>query len=479
MAATGAVSSEGEEIMASMRKVFGSRERAASACRKTRLMGAGLCALLAGLGAAGAAQGAADKEKIVLAFNLTDGNLPNAGLIADANGNLYGTTSYDGGKYGYGNVYQLTHTKSGWKETVLYDFTGGADGAWPMDSLTFDSAGNLYGTAESGGQGRCVKNGSQWLGCGVVFELSPTQGGGWHQTVLFSFVPGQVKGVIPVGGVVFDQAGNLYGTTWAPGVNGGPLHAREKKDPVASTYWGCSDPGCGGTVFELSSTQGGSWQEKDIYAFTGTSDGGVSQANLILDPAGNLYGTTVYGGSGCYFNYGCGVVFELSPNNGGWSESVLHTFSGSDGSWPMASLLFDTNGNLYGTTSTGGDANQGTVFRMTPANGGWSESVLHSFSGADGAVPYAAVIMDGRGNLFGTTNEGGTGNNCTNGYVCGVAFELTPSGGKWKERVLHGFSYPDALGPAAPLLAMPKGRLFGTAQGGTQNGHGAVFELVP
>jgi uncharacterized repeat protein (TIGR03803 family) len=442
--------------------------------RKPRFIGTALCALLAGASVASAAHAAGYREKIVLNFNGKDGNLPNAGLVADSKGNLYGTTSYNGGANGYGNVFELSRTKGGWKETVLYDFTGGADGAWPLDSLTFDAAGNIYGTAESGGQGQCVKNGNQMLGCGVVFELTPS-GSTWQEKVLFSFVPGQVKGVIPVGGLVFDGAGNLFGTTWAPGVAGGPLHSRTASRSVNPTYWGCSDPGCGGTVFELSPTQSG-WQEQDIYAFTGGSDGGVSQANLIFDAAGNLYGTTVFGGStGCVGGYGCGVVFELSPGNSGWNESVLHTFSGSDGANPQASLMFDSHGNLFSTTMAGGTSGYGTVFRLQPGGSAWKESVLYSFSGkADGANPFAAVIMNARGDLFGTTNQGGSGL-----YATGVAYKLSPSGHSWTETVLHTFAYPDAQAPAAPLLAMPNGRLYGTAQGGGANNQGAVFELIP
>jgi uncharacterized repeat protein (TIGR03803 family) len=448
-----------------------------------RFIGLALCTLLTGASLAGAAYGAKVKEKIAFSFDGTDGNVPNAGLIADAKGNLYGTTSYNGGAHGYGNVFELTHAKGGWKETDLYDFTGGADGAWPLDSLIFDAAGNLYGTAESGGQGQCVKGSQQWFGCGVVFELTPS-GGTWQEKVLFSFVPGQVKGIIPVGGLVFDGSGNLYGTTWAPGVDGGPRYSRTSGRISPGTYWGCSDPGCGGTVFELSPTKSG-WQEQDIYAFTGGSDGGVSQANLIFDAAGNLYGTTVYGGStGCVGGYGCGVVFEVSPGKTGWSETVLHTFSGADGANPQASLIFDARGNLYSTTVYGGGGNCsvldetpgcGTVFRMGPKGGGWKESVLYSFGGgADGAGPFAAMIMDGQGNLYGTTNQSGSGQ-----YADGVAFELTPSGHSWKETVLHDFGYPDASAPAAPLLAMPKDRFFGTSQGGGKYDQGTVFELIP
>jgi uncharacterized repeat protein (TIGR03803 family) len=429
-------------------------------------IGTALCALLAGV--AGAAHGAT-REKDLVTFNGTDGSTPQGALIADAKGNLYGTTSYGGGHCG--NVFELSHTSGGWKETVLYNFTCGADGADPLDSLVFDAAGNLYGTAYLGGQG----NG------GVVFELTPS-GGTWQYKVLFSFVQGQVKGIEPAGGLVIDQAGNLYGTTWAPGLQGGPHTLQGQSGHSPPTFWGCNDPGCGGTVFELSPIQGGGWQERDIYAFTGGSDGGVSQANLIIDAAGNLYGTTVYGGStGCVSGYGCGVVFEVSPGKGGWSESVLHTFAGpgTDGANPQSSLIFGSDGNLNGTTAYGGSGDCttpyepdgcGTVFSLKPGKAGWKENVLHSFSGEpDGSFPFAAVTMDGNGNLLGTTYQGGNG--------CGVAYKLAPSGHSWSESVLYAFTYPNASQPAAPLLAMPDGRLFDTDLNGGTDEYGGVFEL--
>lgn len=449
--------------------------------RKPRYIGTALCALLAGACVAGAAHGAAEREKNLFIFDGTDGASPQGALVADANGNLYGTTYLGGGKYGFGNVFELSRAKGGWKETVLYNFTGGTDGGGPLDSLIFDAAGNLYGTTISGGQGECLWNGTQWYGCGVVFELTPSKGT-WQESVLFGFVPGQVKGVMPVGGLVFDKAGNLYGTTYAAGVDGGPHFSRTAVGVQPPTYWGCSDPGCGGTVFELSPSQSG-WQEQDVYAFTGGSDGGVSEANLIFDAAGNLYGTTVYGGNtACPGNYGCGVVFEVSAGKKGWSESVLHTFSGSDGAYPQGSLVFDSDGNLYSTTSYGGagscnvldePAGCGTVFRLKPGKAGWKESVLYGFGGgADGGNPFAAVIMDGQGDLLGTTFQDGSGHE-------GVAYKLAPYGHSWRESVLYAFSYPNAGQPVAPLLAMPDGRFFDTSVNGGTDDYGGVFELIP
>lgn len=409
-------------------------------------------------------------EEVIFSFDLTDGNLPDGGLVADKQGNLYGTTAYNGGKYGFGNVYELSPaTGGGWTETDLYDFTGGVDGAFPIDSLIFDNAGNLYGTAQVGGQGICTNTGQ---GCGVVFELVHGQSG-WAEKVLFSFVPGQVKGVVPVGGLIFDKVGNLYGTTWAPGVEGGPLGVKKNHSP-ANSYWGCTLPGCGGTVYELSPTANG-WKETDLYAFTGTTDGAAPVASLILDQSGNLYGTTEYGGTiGCTSGYGCGVVFKLTPSNGTWSEALLHTFTGgNDGAYPTASLLFDQSGNLYSTTSSGGSLNNGTVFALLSGQQ-WKETVLHAFTGGqDGGTPFAGVIMDKRGDLIGTANQGGNG--------LGVVYGLRRVNGRIIQKVLHAFTLgTDGQLPYAPVIIGPHGYLYGTTQlGGSEGGHGTVFEIIP
>jgi len=416
--------------------------------------------------------GAKAKEKLLFSFNLTDGNLPNAGLVADKQGNLYGTTSYYGGKYGYGNVFELSPTKSGgWKETVLHDFTG-KDGAYPLDSLILDAAGNLYGTAQVGGKGTCTNNG---LGCGVAFKLSHGKSG-WTETVLYSFVPGKTKGVIPVGGLVFDGKGNLYGTTWAPGILGGPLYARTRGGS-RNTFWGCNKPGCGGMVYKLAPTKNG-WKETDIYAFTGGNDGSASQASLVFDAAGNLYGTTVYGGTtGCASGFGCGVVFKLTPANKGWKEATLYRFTGAgDGAYPMGSVLFDTAGNIFSTGSAGGSSGKGVVFEMTLSGQKWIEAVLYNFSGgSDGGSPFATLISDNRGNFYGTTTQGG------DGYQSGVLYQLSPSGGGWTEKVLHIFTHVgnDGQSPAAPVLLGAKGQLYGTTQSGGAFNQGTVFEIIP
>jgi uncharacterized repeat protein (TIGR03803 family) len=288
-----------------------------------------------------------------------------------------------------------------------------------------------------------------------VFELSPKHGGGWTETVIHSFGNGS-DGTNPLGGVIFDGAGNLYGTTSAGGIHGG------------------------GTVFELSPKDGGGWTETVIHSFGNGNDGvQPSYENLIFDAAGNLYGTTFEGGI-----HGVGTVFELSPRpSSGWTEVVLHSFNfnSSDGAGPEAGLIFDSNGNLYGTTAYGGihdscPENCGTVFELSPKTGGWTEKILHSFgSGTDGVNPVAALILDEAGNLYSTTAQGGI-------HTYGTVFEMLPKeGGGWTETVLHSFGNPnDGVAPLAGLIADEAGNLYGTTNsGGIHNNRGTVFEITP
>jgi len=335
------------------------------------------------------------KEKLLRSFNGTDGYNPNGGVTFDAAGNLYGTT------YNDSNAFQLTPGANGkWTEKVLYSFSGGSDGFLPNSSVIFDAAGNLYGTTSWGGDPICS--------CGVVFELSPSANGSWTEKVLHTFIGGK-DGTFP-NGVVFDAAGNLYGTTY-----GGGLTDR-------------------GTVFELTPGANGQWSETVLHTFNG-KDGSHPETGLIVDAAGKLYGTTTYGGvlgSGCNESTcGTGTVFRLTPGKEGeWKEKVLHSFrpDGKDGSSPDSSLSFDANGNLYGTTYTGGIHGSygfGTVFRLAPgANDKWKETVLHKFSsGGDGGNPASGLIVDGVGNLYGTAENGGNhGLYCQ----CGTVFEITP-----------------------------------------------------
>ncbi len=408
-------------------------------------------------------------ERLIFNFDGNNGRTADSGLVADTHGNLYGTT-FNGGPNAYGSVYELTPISSGtWRETVLYNFNGN-DGAFPIATLTFDSNGNLYGTTQLGGLGVCSTSGGENLGCGVVFKLTPT-GNGWQESTLYEFQPGVNQGVIPAGGVIFDAAGNLYGTTWAPGIGGDRIFDRAGSNPQSNTYWGCSQPGCGGTVYKLTPTQNG-WQESDIYAFTGAADGSSSVANLFLDSAGNLYGTTPYGGTGTC-QYGCGTVFELSSSNGAWTETVLHSFTGADGAYPMGALTPDATGNFYSTTNVGGTHHQGTVFELAKSGQQWQESVLYNFTGGtDGANPYAGVIFDSRGNLYGTAAEGGTNS-------VGTLYALVSNNGSWTQTVLHTFRLQnDGQLPYGPPTFWHNW-LIGATQGGGVHNEGAVYQIFP
>jgi uncharacterized repeat protein (TIGR03803 family) len=266
------------------------------------------------------------------------------------------------------------------QETVLQHFTG-ANGVAPYAGVVFDSAGNLYGTTIVGG---AYENGN-------VFELMPVAGGGWREKVLYTFTQ---PNTYAYGGVILDSAGNLYGTTFGGGAFG---------------Y---------GTVYELSPTTGAKWTVTILHNFGNGSDGRQPYSNLIFDTAGNLYGTTVYGGD-VHCNGGCGTVFELSPTaSGPWTETVLHAFekNGSDGHYAESNLVFDSSGNLYGTTISGGHSPAcgsdgcGAVFELTPAaDGGCTETILNSFNNENGSVPHDGLIFDALGNLYGTTFSGGQG----------------------------------------------------------------------
>ena len=419
------------------------------------------------------ATGGGSTERVLYSFdaNGVDGYDPWAGLIFDAAGNLYGTTA-EGGTYGScyggcGTVFELTPTAGGgWAEQVLYSFGNGTDGAFPAAGLIFDAAGNLYGTTLGGGD----------YGYGTVFELTPTVGGGWTEQVLYSFNLNGTDGVWPAANLIFDRSGNLYSTTWGGG----------------EYEYNCDNgvPGCG-TVFELSPTAGGGWTEQVLWNFGNGTDGTNPEAGLIFDAAGNLYGTTVNGGTYDNCSYGgCGTVFELTPTaGGGWTEQVLHNFgNGTDGAYVYGGLIFDAAGNLYGTASGGGTYTSclggcGMVFELTSTGGGgWTETVLYSFgNGTDASAPTASLIFDRSGNLYGTTEWGGTYDNCIPPYGCGTVFELKrTAGGGWTEQVLHNFGNgADGTDPFAGLIFDAAGNLYGTTEGGGTYGVGTVFELTP
>jgi uncharacterized repeat protein (TIGR03803 family) len=387
--------------------------------------------------------------------NHTDGSYPYGGLVSDALGNLYGTTAH-GGAYHLGTVFELEHSAGGsWTETLLYSFgTHSADGAEPYASLIFDASGNLYGTTTAGG-GPSNQ--------GTVFELTPVSSGGWTESVLYIFGGTSMDGIEPNGSVIFDASGNLYGTTASGG-----------------------NPGGFGTVFELSPTGGGNWTETVLYYFGATSTDAIRPyASLIFDASGNLYGTTSAGGP--YTNdrgISGGTVFELSPTGGGlWSETILHGFGdNTDGLAPYSTLIFDAFGNLYGTTLQGGTQNGGTAFELTPSAGGsWTETILLSFGNnhTSGIYPRAGLVFDAHGNLYGTTGNGGGGN--VHQYS-GVVFELKPrAGGGWTEKVLDIFvnNHLGGYTPYAGLIFNPSGNLCGTTETGGVHERGTVFVIKP
>lgn len=390
---------------------------------------------------------AAQKEKVLFSFQGKKFSGPGS-LIFDAAGNLYGTTS-QGGAYGDGSVFELSPIAEGKsKEKVLHSFNG-TDGETPLGTLVFDAVGNLYGTTLNGGA----------HANGTVFELSPKVGGGWTEKVLHSFSAAGTEGTTPRSNLIFDASGNLYGTAYG----GGDL--------------GCvtQNGGACGTVFELSPTGTGGWILKTLHRFNGI-EGAYPAAGLTFDAAGSLYGTTSGGGPDVLNQLG--TVFELSPTaSGTWTEKVLHSFTADDGNQPSAGLIFDAAGNLYGTTPFGGDVagSIGTVFELSPsASGDWTENVLYSFNIATGgAMPYAGLIFDAAGNLYGATAGGGANNN-------GTVFELSPTGiGHWTEQVLFGFDVTDGENPQANVVMDAVGNLYGTTIQGGAYGDGTVFEVTP
>jgi uncharacterized repeat protein (TIGR03803 family) len=303
------------------------------------------------------------------------------------------------------------------QEIVLHNFdNNGKDGFGPVSGLIFDAAGNLYGTTEYGGTGSCT---GVFPGCGTVLELSPKPGGGWGEKILHNFVNDGTDGTSPRAGLTIDAHGNLFGTTYYGG-NG--------RSATCTGGGGC------GTVFELSRLASGGWTEKVLHSFDQDGDGILPAASLVFDAAGDIYGTTTSGGSAYYY----GTVFELTPiQNGVWGETLLHSFgsNGRDASNPPSGVVFDATGNLYGSTSCGIGA-FGNVFELSPAAGGdWTEKLLHAFQrGLDGDCPQGLLSVDTSGSLYGTTLYGGSSSNY------GTVFALSPQAdGGWTEKILHRF----------------------------------------
>jgi uncharacterized repeat protein (TIGR03803 family) len=339
-------------------------------------------------------------EETLYSFTYPTGGNSLAGLVRDQKGNLYGTT-LDGGAAGFGTVFKLDTTS---RETVLHNFAGGTDGQYPWTGVIRDEIGNIYGTTAFGGGGGCGGNG--YIGCGTVFKVEAG-----NETILHDFASSG-DGTGPVAVLMRDRVGTLYGTT----VGGG--------DPTCDS----SGTGCG-TVFKLEATG----QETVLYSFRSGAGGKWPEAAVTMDAAGNLYGTTGAGGDFKCDPEGCGVVFKLDRTG---KRTVLHTFTGgSDGEFPYGGVILDAEGNLYGTTVYGGTGTCsdpygpgcGLVFKVDP---GGKETVLHTFTGgADGANPHAGLVRDTKGRLYGTTESGGNlkacdCSDCTPG--CGVVFRITP-----------------------------------------------------
>jgi uncharacterized repeat protein (TIGR03803 family) len=384
----------------------------------------------------------ASSTKVIYSFaGGKDGEYLDTDLVMDSAGNLYGT-SVQGGDFGGGTVFQLSPSSSGWMHSVLYSFTGGKDGGEPYKGVTLDAQGNLYGTAVTGGSGSCEG------GCGVVFKLT-NSGGGWTQSVVHYFTGGD-DGSGPGSGLTFDQRGNLYGMTPTGGADGF------------------------GVVYELQSQANGSWKLHVIHTFTGGSDGSSASAGrLIVDHAGNLYGVTTVGGAN-----GDGVVFELArAQAGAWTLLPLYAFKDQpDGALPYSGLIFDKAENLYGTTYYAGANDVGTVYKLTHANGGWTETVLYSFKGGtDGSSPIGTLVSDEAGNLYGTTSDGGTG------CACGVIFKLAPNAnGTWTESVPYRFPGAPKAGFAYNgMVSDSAGNFYGaTVHGGPAN-DGTIYKFTP
>jgi uncharacterized repeat protein (TIGR03803 family) len=404
-------------------------------------------------------------------------------LVEDTSGNLFGTTEGGGANIG-GTVFRLTPSGAGYNYTELYSFCLQAnctDGDGPFAGVIEDASGNLYGTtAEGGTNDVSLCESAGFVGCGTVFELMPS-GSGYTESVLYNFCSqGGVNctdGAIPGTSLIEDASGNLYGTTYAGGANS-----------VSACAYDEYLTGCG-TVFKLTPSPSG-YTESVLYSFcsqTNCDDGFFPRASLIEDASGNLYGTTLGGGA-----TGGGTVFKLTPNGSGYIESVLYSFcsqggtSCTDGDGPLGALIEDVSGNFYGTTAAGGGGanNNGVVFKLTPSGSGYTESVLYSFCSQggttciDGSGPFAGLIEDTSGNLYGTTLQGGAGNDA------GTVFELTPSGSGYAYAALYSFcsqdiNCTDGLYPHASLIESASGNLYGTTYQGGAGHDGTVFKLTP
>jgi len=395
---------------------------------------------------------AGPRYRVLHSFDGTDGSSLWRGVVLDGQGDVFGTAVGGGGSgcygYGCGTVFELLPRRTGkWRFALVHNFGDGLDGAVPYGGLVLDASGNLYGTTTMGGANNS----------GTAFELSP-DADGWSLTTLYDFC--SESGCPDVGtmaALAWGKKGELYGTSQGGGTDGGE-------------------------IFELAPSHD-NWSYTLIHTFQAShynqpAPGGSNPyAGLIVDSAGNLYGTTWIGGIACAGGNSCGVVYELTPKiGGGWKEIVLHRFHGTDGVNPgWGALLLDASGALYGTT-TGGGLRYGVVYKLTPQpDGHWKEKILYEFKGgAKGFLPNAGVVMDKAGNLYGITDAGGYGD-------CGVIYKLAPQPtGKWAYTVLHTFGQgDDGCMPEGNLAINQKGKLYGGTVLGGAYGAGIVFQVTP
>jgi uncharacterized repeat protein (TIGR03803 family) len=391
---------------------------------------------------------AAQTETVLHAFSGSDGVSPSLSLIFDPAGNLYGTAS-EGGSSNNGTVFELSPKGSSWTEKTLLSFNGGSGGSQPVGGLISDSSGNLYGTTKLGGAN----------GGGLVFELSKSSSGSWTEKILHNFGSGK-DGKFPTASLVFDASGNLYGTTEGGGAYG---------DGTEST---------GGIAFKLAPSSGSTWTEAVIHSFGHGTDGANPRCNLTLDSSGNVYGTTMHGGAPDW-----GAVFEISPQaHGGWKEQLLYSFDPEDvfidGLTPVAGVIFDALGNIYGTTLYGGDRGGGIVFELSLNSGVWTENILTSFEQPffQPSTLYSGLIFDSAGNLYGTTLRGAG----TSTLYDGTVYKLTPTvSGTWTNTTLFAFGANHGAVPGVGSLVLDSsGNVYGATQAGGANKDGVVFEIT-
>ena len=369
-----------------------------------------------------------------------DGEYADTDLVMDGAGNIYGT-SVQGGAHGSGTVWRLSPEGNTWTHTVLYSFTGGADGGEPYKGVTLDADGNLYGTAVTGGGGTCEG------GCGVAYKLT-NNGGTWTQRVIHQF-NGPDDGQGPGARLTIGDDGDIYGM--AP--TGGEFGA--------------------GTIYQMHATRHG-WNFKVIHAFTGGADGCGGSAGAMLVHGGSLYGAS----TACGAN-GAGLIYALTPNQKGkFKFKILYAFKGEpDGSFPYGGLMFDAKGNIYGTTYYDGEDEVGAVYELSPKDRGeWKERELYSFkdNGSDGASSISNLVQDASGNLYGTTSAGGTSN-------LGTIFKLTSGAHhSWTESVVHSFGGPpDGAFAYNGMVGDGSGVFYGATTHGGEDDEGAIYKFTP